>query len=117
MSSPSPLRPRDALSAAPGGGRLAVRLTPRARGRRIEGMVCDADGRPCLKVAVDAAPVDGKANAALIALVASLLGVAKSAVTLAAGAGGRRKLLMVEGDLATLRERLDLALEGVATQP
>ena len=100
----------------PGGGRLAVRLTPRARVRRIEGVVRDADGRPALKVAVDAPPVDGKANAALIALVASSLGVAKSAVSLAAGASGRRKLLMVEGDLATLRDRLDLALEGVARQ-
>lgn len=94
-----------------------MRLTPRARGRRVEGVVRDADGRAALKVAVDAPPVDGKANAALIALVASSLGVAKSAVSLAAGAGGRHKLLMVEGDLARLRDRLDLALEGVARQP
>ncbi len=112
MSAVAP-RPRDALSPAPGGARLAVRLTPRARREGIEGVVREADGQPALKVAVGAPPVDGKANAALIALVAASLGVARSAVHLAAGAGGRRKLLMVEGDLATLRDRLDVALGKV----
>jgi uncharacterized protein (TIGR00251 family) len=105
------LRPRDALSAAPGGARLAVHLTPRAHKRRIEGIVREADGRPALKIAVDAPPVDGKANAALIALVAGSLGVAKSAVSLAAGASGRRKSLLVLGDFDTLRDRLDRIVE------
>ena len=108
--------PHDVLSAAPGGARLAVRLTPRARREGIEGVVQEPDGRAALKVAVDAPPVDGKANTALIALVAASLGVSKTAVRVAAGASGRRKLLMVEGDLAQLRDRLALALEGIAGQ-
>ena len=41
-------------------------------------------------------PVDGKANAELIALVADRLGCRKAAVTIKAGAGGRVKLVRVE---------------------
>ena len=102
----------ETLSAAPGGARLAVRLTPRARRDAIEGAVREADGHAALKVAVSAPPIDGKANEALIALVAKSLGVAKGAVSLAAGASGRRKLLFVAGDLAQLRARLGAALEA-----
>ena len=107
MPSPSP---REALTDAPGGARLAVRLAPRARRDRIEGLVRDSDGRIALKVAVSAPPVDGKANAALIELVAEALGVARSAVDLASGAGSRRKLLFVAGDAAAMRARLARAV-------
>jgi uncharacterized protein YggU (UPF0235/DUF167 family) len=103
--------PHEALGAASGGARLAVRLSPRARREGIEGVVREADGQAVLKVAVAAPPVDGKANAALVALIAAALGVTKSAVSVSAGASGRRKLLFVEGDLAALRDRLDRALE------
>jgi len=104
--------PLDALAAAPGGARLSVRLTPRARRDRIDGTHGGTDGRTMLKVAVTAAPVDGKANAALVELLARSLGVAKSAVTLEAGAGARNKLLFVAGDFAALRARLGVALEA-----
>lgn len=103
----------DALSPAPGGARLAVRLTPKARRDRIEGAVHEADGQTSLKVAVSAPPVDGKANAALVALIAASLGVTKSSVSLAAGAGGRRKLLFIAGDAAAMRARLTTTMEEV----
>ncbi len=45
-----------------------------------------------------APPVDGKANAELVALVARRFGVAKSAVTIKAGAGARLKLVCVASD-------------------
>jgi uncharacterized protein len=41
-------------------------------------------------------PVDGKANAELIALVAGQFGVRKSQVSIRVGAGGRRKLVKIE---------------------
>jgi uncharacterized protein (TIGR00251 family) len=44
---------------------------------------------------VKAPPVDGKANAAVIALVAEHFGVPKSAVTIKSGAAGRLKLVQV----------------------
>ena len=55
--------------ALPDGVELAVRLTPRGGAPRIEG-VADADGQPCLKVRVAAPPVDGAANAELVAFLA-----------------------------------------------
>lgn len=53
------------------------------------------DGR--LKVAVTAPPVDGEANAAVIALFAKQLGVARGAIEIAAGQTGRRKTVRVRG--------------------
>jgi uncharacterized protein len=50
-----------------------------------------------LRARVAAPPVEGAANQALIRLIASELGVARSAVRLIAGAAGRQKLLLVEG--------------------
>ncbi len=51
-----------------------------------------------------AAPVDGAANEALVALVARTFGVPKRDVTLLAGATARLKRLSVKGDSATLAE-------------
>ena len=45
---------------------------------------------------VKAQPVDGKANAALIALVAAHFGVRRAQVSLRSGASGRLKLLQLE---------------------
>jgi uncharacterized protein (TIGR00251 family) len=53
------------------------------------------DGR--IKIAVTAPPVDGEANAAVIALIADVLGVPKRAVEVIAGASSRRKTLRVTG--------------------
>ena len=53
------------------------------------------DGR--IKIAVTSPPVDGEANAAVIELIASALGIAKSAVQVIAGASSRRKTLRVTG--------------------
>jgi uncharacterized protein YggU (UPF0235/DUF167 family) len=77
--------------------RIAVRLTPRAKADAIEGWAKDEAGRPYLKARVRAQPVDGKANAALEALVAEALGLPKSAVTVSAGGASRLKHLTVRG--------------------
>jgi uncharacterized protein YggU (UPF0235/DUF167 family) len=67
--------------------RLAVRLTPRGGREAIDGWAVDGDGRPYLKVRVAAPPVEGAANAALLALLAKALGVPKSSLSIV---GGRR---------------------------
>jgi uncharacterized protein YggU (UPF0235/DUF167 family) len=77
--------------------RLAVRLTPKGGRDRIDGWARDEAGRAFLKVRVSAPPVDGAANEALIALIAKAVGRPRSAVTLAAGASARLKMLDVEG--------------------
>lgn len=51
-----------------------------------------------------AAPVDGAANAALVALVAKRFGVPRRAVTLIAGDTARVKRLHIAGDAAALAE-------------
>jgi uncharacterized protein len=71
---------------------LRVRVTPRARRSELDG---ERDG--ALVVRVTAPPVDGRANVAACALVAKALGLAKSRVTIARGAGSRDKVLRVEG--------------------
>lgn len=76
---------------------LAVRLTPRGGHDQVEGWVQDADGRPLLKVRVAAPPLEGEANAALIRLLAKVLGVSRSAITIAAGDTARIKRLAIAG--------------------
>lgn len=86
--------------------RLAVRLTPKAAGDGIEGWDADDKGRPVLKVRVRAAPVDGKANAALIALMAKALDVPRSRIELVSGETARLKTLEIGGLDAAQLERL-----------
>ena len=76
---------------------LAVRLTPRGGRDRADGWARDADGRPYLKVRVSSPPVEGEANAALIAFMARALSVPRSSVRLAAGATARLKRLEIDG--------------------
>lgn len=82
---------------------LTVRLTPRAGSDRIEGWAADAAGRPVLKVRVAAPPVDGAANAALIALLAKQLKRPKSAISLLyaeiAKADGATRAALMEAHL------------------
>jgi uncharacterized protein YggU (UPF0235/DUF167 family) len=71
---------------------LSVRVVPRAARERL---VRDPAGG--LRAYLTAAPVDGAANRALIALVADRLGVAKRAVELTRGERSRDKLLSIQG--------------------
>ncbi len=75
--------------------RLAVRLTPRGGRDAIDGWAVDGEGRPYLKVRVTAPPVEGAANAALLAFLAKSLGVPKSSLSIASGAGARLKLIEI----------------------
>lgn len=69
-----------------------VRVAPRASRAAILGV---HDG--ALKIALTAPPVDGEANAALVAFLAKALGVPKSAVVIVRGERGRSKTLRVAG--------------------
>ncbi|WP_299437033.1 DUF167 family protein [uncultured Rhodospira sp.] len=90
------------LTADAEGARLSVRLTPRAARDRVEGIALDADGRAWLRVSVTAAPEAGKANAALVALLAKTWKRPKSAIRVVAGATDRRKTLHITADTATV---------------
>lgn len=69
---------------------LQVKVTPRARESSLAQM---ADGTWVAKL--KSPPVDGKANAELIALVAEHFKCVKAAVSIKAGAGGRMKLVRI----------------------
>ena len=68
----------------------------------IDGWADEAGGKRRLKVRVAAPPEDGKANDALIRLIAKALGVAKSKVKIVSGQTSRMKLIEAEGDPARL---------------
>ena len=90
---------------------LHVRLTPKGSAARIAG-VEDHGGKPVLKAYVTAPPEDGKANAALIALVAQWLGVPKSAVAVSSGQKSRLKSVAVSGDPGQLLDTIATLLDG-----
>ncbi|QWW67548.1 DUF167 domain-containing protein [Rhizobium sp. WYJ-E13] len=54
-----------------------------------------------------AVPEKGKANKALIALIAKSLGIAKSSVDLVSGDTSRKKILRIDGDPEDLIRKLE----------
>lgn len=70
---------------------LKIKVRP---GSRDESLIEQADGTWIARV--KAQPVDGKANAALIALIAAHFGVRKAQVRIRSGAGARMKLVQLE---------------------
>lgn len=91
-----------------GGVSFHVRLTPKGGRDAVEGWEPGAEGSEHLKARVRAVPEDGKANAALIALLASTLAIPKSAIRIAAGATSRLKRVEIAGDTAALAARLEV---------
>jgi uncharacterized protein (TIGR00251 family) len=87
--------------------RLAVRLTPNGGRDAIDGIEPDGEGGMLLKARVTAVPEKGKANKALIALVAKSLGIAKSSVSLASGDTSRKKILRIDGDPEDVMKKLE----------
>jgi uncharacterized protein (TIGR00251 family) len=90
------------VTRPPAEGRIAIRLQPRAKRAEIVGERAGA-----IVIRVTAPPVDGKANAALCALVADRAGVPPSRVAVVRGMTGRDKVVRVEGaDAASVRAAL-----------
>lgn len=69
---------------------IQVKVRPNARVSLLEEQ---EDGS--FTASLKSPPVDGKANAELVALVAKLFGVTRSAVTIKSGAGARMKLVSI----------------------
>jgi uncharacterized protein (TIGR00251 family) len=101
------LAPAPCYRRETGGVLLSVRLTPRAGRDSIDGVGELSDGRAVAQIRVRALPIEGEANAALIALLAKRLHVPKSAVTIAAGHSARLKQVQIAGDPAELAREID----------
>jgi uncharacterized protein (TIGR00251 family) len=96
--------------AAADGVTVSVRVTPRAGRNRIEGTAAEANGGVALKVAVTAPPEDGKANDAVIALLARAWRLPKGSVRIIRGAAARHKTLHIAGDPKRLTDCLAAAI-------
>ena len=103
--------------AVTNGVRVTVRLTPKAASERIKGVVADAQGIGVLRVAVTAAAERGRANRALIKLLAKEWQMAKSSIVLVGGAKNRNKTLRIEGPTSQLYEHLTNWVAGRFPRP
>lgn len=87
---------------AAGGAVLSLRVVPNASRDEIVGPHAGK-----LKVKVQRPPEDGKANRALLKLIAAELGVSKSSLAIVGGAKTRLKRIMIDGTSAEfVREKL-----------
>ena len=102
-----------ALTPCAEGVRLRVRVKPGASRQAVLGRTSLADGEAVVLIAVSAPPEDGKANAAVAALLSKLWGVPKTGIRVRAGATSRTKILEVDGDPAALASRLSTWLESL----
>ena len=93
-------------SVAGDGLRLRLKVRPRARRNAIDGVVPDVDGE-ALAVSVTAAPEDGKANAAVLALLAKAWGLPSSSFSVIQGVSARRKLVRLTGDAGALAATIE----------
>jgi len=98
-SSDAWFRPRD------DGIAVSVLAAPKASRDGIDGLVDGTHGK-ALKVRVTAVPDNGKANQAIVKLLAETWRLPASALTVAAGATSRYKTIHVAGDPAALKSQL-----------
>jgi uncharacterized protein (TIGR00251 family) len=89
------------IDRRPSGVSFWIHVSPRARKQRVGGVHGDA-----LRVAVSAPPVEGRANAACVQLLAKTLGKPPVCIELDPDSKGRRKRVAVRGDPDALSERL-----------
>jgi uncharacterized protein len=73
------------------GARVSLKVTPGAGWDEVRGVEVDAGDRPYLAVRVSAPPEAGKANAALLRLLARRWRIARRDLSVVSGACSRRK--------------------------
>ena len=88
---------RDWCSAVTGGVRIAVQITPNAKKSEVIGVLDDA-----LKIRLQAQPIEGKANEALVRFLADVLSVPKSVVAITHGHTNKRKVIEVTASALTV---------------
>lgn len=93
--------------ATDGGVLVLIKVQPKSRRPGVGGRLPSAEGER-LRIGVTEAAEEGRANRAACAALARALDVPAGAVTVAAGAGSREKLLRVTGDPAALAQRLEV---------
>ena len=82
----------DAITATTTGTLIRLRVQPRARIERLEGL---RDGY--VRLRLTAPPVEGAANAACLAFLAKTLGISRAQLHLQGGVKSRDKLVHITG--------------------
>ena len=85
---------------------IEIALTPQAKSLKIHGIKNDR-----LKISVQAPPIDGRANTALIELLSEILGVPKRNIEIVRGETGRQKTVAIVGVDSGEVERRVLRIE------
>jgi uncharacterized protein (TIGR00251 family) len=98
---------RSMLREVAGGVTLAVRAQPGAKKTAIVGVYGEGDAAQ-LKIAVQAPPIEGRANDALVAFLAETFGISKRSVELVSGELSRSKVFLLTG-VTIQQARLELA--------
>lgn len=84
-----------------------MQITPNARKSEVTGVLDDA-----LKIRLQAQPIEGKANEALVRFLADILAVPKSAVSITHGHTSKRKIIEVSSTTLTVAQAKASLLEG-----
>ncbi|MBI1622069.1 DUF167 family protein [Aquamicrobium zhengzhouense] len=85
---------------------LFIRLTPKSSREAVEGVEIASDGRAHLKARVRAVPEKGKANQALVKLIAATLGVPARDVEIVSGDTARLKTVRITSNADDIEERI-----------
>lgn len=93
------------LSDGKYGAAINVRVTPRARKTEFGGVLEDGT----VRIRVQEPPVEGKANKALVAFLAKVMGVRRSRIEIVAGENGLDKIVAVE---AMTAEEVENRIKG-----
>jgi hypothetical protein len=91
-----------------------LRVTPKSASARIGEVDEDAGGRQFLRVHVREVPEKGKANEAVVKLLAKAWGLSKSGIEVVSGGNDRNKVIAIAGEPDALMARLEALLGGKA---
>ncbi len=94
------------LTPARDGLRVAIRLAPRAKGDRLLAVTATAEGRRVLKASVTAPAEGGRANEALLHMLARAWHLPRRDLSIVAGATSRSKAVHVAGDPQQLIDKI-----------
>ena len=101
------------LNLARDGVRVAIRLKPGAKAARVAAVAAAAGDRQELVASVTERPQNGRANEALLRLLASAWQLPRRDLRIVSGAAGRHKVVQITGD----PQRLLAYLAGLIAVP
>jgi hypothetical protein len=101
------------LNVAGDGLRVAIRLSPRARSDRLIAVAEAAEGGHVLKATITAPAEAGRANEALLQLLAKSWKVPRRDLSIIAGSTRRNKIVRIAGDPQRLVEQVALEIAGL----